>query len=142
MGSLVHAISTAVQSQQVAAATAGGLRMRRGEGSQWVVSDKKKKKSSERNRQRARSCAEQADSAQQSKHTAGSPREAVSGADAASISLLVAPAMPASLPDDSCTALIYFSPPHLAGRLASHYPGQGVLRCRATEPGQGAALLV
>lgn len=36
-----------------------------------------------------------------------------------------APATPASLPADSCTALIYFSPPHLAGGLVSITLGRG-----------------
>lgn len=63
------------------------------------------------------SCGEQADSAQQSKHTAGLLREGANGGGATSLSLLVPPTILASLRADSCTPVIYFSPPHLAGRL-------------------------
>ncbi|KAK5886110.1 hypothetical protein CesoFtcFv8_017183 [Champsocephalus esox] len=56
------------------------------------------------------SCGAQADSAQQSKHTAGLEVPPAP-------SLLVPPTMPDSLCADSCTLVIYFSPPHLAGRL-------------------------
>lgn len=81
------------------------------------------------------SCGEQADSAQQSKHTAGLPWEEASSGDAASLSLLVPPTMPASLPADSCIPVIYFSPPHLTGRLLPITQGRGsALTARA--PGQ------
>lgn len=71
------------------------------------------------------SCGEQADSAQQSKHTAGLPWEEANGGGATSLSLLVPPTMPASLPADSCTPVIYFSPPHLTGRLLPITQGRG-----------------
>lgn len=47
------------------------------------------------------------------------------------------PTMPASLPADSCTPVIYFSPPHLTGRLLPITQGRGsALTARA--PGQSA----
>lgn len=75
-----------------------------------------------------RSCARQADSAQQSKHTAGLPCEQASGGGATSLSILVPPpCQPACLPADSCTPVIYFSPPHLAGRLLPITQSRGSL---------------
>lgn len=72
------------------------------------------------------SCVEQPDSAQQSKHTAGPPWERDCSGGATTPSLLVhSPTVPASLLADSCTQVIYFSPPHLAGRLLPITRGRG-----------------
>lgn len=73
------------------------------------------------------SCGKQAASAQESKHTAGLPWEEANGGGACLPQPPSSTTMAASLPADSCTSVIYFSPPHLAGKLLPITESRGSL---------------